>query len=94
MADRIIRAQSVKGALNEKFNALDILARLCYYFPQYKLSEARALPFKHVCTLLKTANKEKARDYINLVQISAAPHTKKGAGVKKLVSEYKKVING
>lgn len=75
----------------KKVNALELLAELCYYYPQYTLAAARRLPAKHVMLLLKIARKKKAEEYFNLTQIAAAPHTKGGRGVKKLSGRYSKV---
>jgi hypothetical protein len=74
----------------KKVNARELLAELCFYYPQYTLAAARRLPAKDVMMLLKTANKMKAREYHNLTQIAAAPHTKKGEGVRKLSSRYQR----
>jgi hypothetical protein len=75
----------------KKVKALDLLAELCYFYPQYTLAEARRLPAKDVLLLLKVAHKKKAEEYLNLTQIAAAPHTRKGAGVKKLSTRYSRV---
>ncbi len=71
----------------------DTLYKFCFYFPQYKYSEARKLPFKHVVGMLKVAQRERAMNMLDLVQIAAAPHTKKGSAVKKLISHYKDLID-
>jgi hypothetical protein len=75
----------------KKVNARELLAELCFYYPQYTLAAARRLPAKDVMLLLKMARKKKAEEYFNLTQIAAAPHTKKGSGVKRLSSRYAKV---
>ncbi len=72
--------------------ALQLLAELCYYYPQYTLADARRLPAKDVLLLIKTARKKQAEEYLNLTQIAAAPHTRKGVGVKKLSDRYSRVI--
>lgn len=69
------------------------LLLLCYHYPQYTLNEARNLPFHHVLLLLDTARKEQASHYLELLNISTAPHTKKGLGVGKLARHYKKAAN-
>lgn len=71
-----------------------LLAELCYYYPQYNLRQAKKLPYKDVNLLLKTAKSLEAMNYINLTNISVAPHTKNGKGVKKLIDQFKAVING
>lgn len=68
-----------------------LYARICYFYPQYNLQQASALPHRDVILLLKTADQIEALRMLNLTQISAAPHTKKGSGVKKLTEHFKKV---
>ncbi len=80
---------SVQRAPKQRFNANEVLAKLCYYYPQYTLRHARKLPYKDVVLLIKQAQKEQATDYYNLTQIAAAPHSDKGKGVKKLLSHFK-----
>lgn len=77
-----------------KQSARVLLAEFCYYYPQYTLAQARRLPAKDVVLLLKTARKKEAEKYFNLTQIAAAPHTKRGAGVKSLSGKYRKAMNG
>lgn len=48
------------------------------------------MPARDVQLLLKVASKQEARKYLALTQIAAAPHTKKGQGVKNLITEFKK----
>ena len=71
----------------------NILYRFCLLFPQYTYKQARRLPAKRVMGMLKVAQEERARDMLDMLQIVAAPHTKKGAGVKKLISHYKSLID-
>jgi hypothetical protein len=78
----------------KKFNARALLAELCYYYPQYSLAAARRLPAKDVMLLLNTARKKDAERYYNFTQIAAAPHTKKGSGVKSLSKRYRRAMNG
>jgi len=75
---------------SKKLNARALLAELCYYYPQYTLAAARRLPARDVVLLLKTARKKDSERYLNLTQIAAAPHTKKGQGVKKLLKRYER----
>jgi hypothetical protein len=70
----------------------DILARFCYHFPQYKYHEAKKMPFFRIKQMLSVAIKEDAKKMYNLTRIVAAPHTKKGGGVKKLSNHFKKII--
>ena len=69
----------------------ELYARVCYFYPQYKLEDVQKMPNRDVMLLLKVANQIEALKMLNLTQISAAPHTKKGAGVKKLTSHFRKV---
>lgn len=77
-----------------QINARQLLAELCFYYPQYTLAAARRLPAKDVMLLLKTAMRKDAEYYHHMTQITAAPHTKKGQGVKKLSSRYGKIARG
>lgn len=78
----------VQGA---KRPSLDILSEFCYYYPQYKLHEARALPAIHVWRLLKTAQRLEAARYLTLTQIVAAPHSDKGKAVNKLIQHFERI---
>ena len=75
-------------------SAEDILCRFCYHFPQYTYIQARELPYKRVKKMLEIAKKEQAQLMIYLTHIVTAPHTKKGAGVKKLLNSFKEIIEG
>jgi hypothetical protein len=87
-----IKVQKVKTA-RAKLNGDELLAQLCFLFPQYTLNEARRLPYKDVQLLLRVAQKQQATQLYNLTQVVAAPHTKKGEGVKKLSEHFKKIAN-
>lgn len=69
----------------------ELCAQLCYYFPQYKFHEARNLSLRRVKLLLNVAKKQEAIHFYNLTQISAAPHTEKGKGVKTLSEHFKNI---
>ena len=86
----IIKVQSIP---QKKLNARRLLAQLCYYYPRYSFEEARKLPYKDVILLINTAQQEKALNYFNLTQIAAAPNTKNGGGVSKLIKHYQKELN-
>lgn len=77
-----------QSASNKKKTTGRLLAQLCFYYPQYTLQQARRLPYKHVIILLEEAKRMKAREYLELTQIAAAPHTKKGEGYKQLLKRY------
>lgn len=70
----------------------DLIATLCYFYPQYTFAQAEKLSYQRISSLLKTARQQEGVRYKNLTQIAAAPHSKKGAGVKKLLSHYDKII--
>lgn len=76
-----------------KLNVRELLAQLCYYYPQYTLNDAQKIPYRDVQLLLRVARKQQAIQLYNLTQISAAPHTKKGEGVKKLSEHFKGIAN-
>lgn len=76
-----------------KINKRELFALLCYYYPQYTLKEASLLPYRDINLLIRIAKEQRASEYYTLTQISAAPHSKKGQGVKKL-SEYFKKLSG
>lgn len=63
----------------------------CYYYPAYKLDEVSRLPARDLYLLIKTAQKMEAIKMFNYTQIAAAPHTKKGTGVKKLAEHFKRM---
>ena len=85
----IFRPQRVP---KKEISSEDLLALFCLYFPQYKFHEARKMPYKRVIQMLKVARKEEAKRFLELTQIVAAPHTKRGKGVKQLLDHYKKSI--
>lgn len=74
-----------------KINQRELIATLCFYFPQYTLQDATKLPYQHVQLLIHTAQKIEAARMYNLTQIAAAPHTKKMVNVKKLSDYFKKL---
>lgn len=80
-----VPASSKRGSKRELY------ARVCYLYPQYKLQDVEKMPNRDVLLLLKVANQVEALKMLNLVQISAAPHTKKGAGIKKLTTHFKRI---
>lgn len=88
---KVIKTQSVPRN-SSKISVEDVLAEFCFYFPQYKFSEARLMPVKRVRQMLKIAKREKSKFYYELTQIAAAPHTKKGSGYKKILEKYAKEI--
>lgn len=67
----------------------ELYAMVAYYYPQYTFVEASKLKARDLLLLIKTAQKMKAVEYLNLTQIVAAPHSSKGAAVKKCIERYK-----
>lgn len=72
-------------------DVVDLITRVCYFYPQYTLETAEMLTNDQVTALLVQVEKQKAIEYYNQVLIAAAPHTKKGEMVKKLIRQYKKI---
>ncbi len=70
---------------------VDLLTRVCYFYPQYTLEDAEKLTNTQVTALLIQAEKQRAIDYYNYTLIAAAPHSKKGKLIDKLIKQYKKV---
>jgi len=87
-----IKVQKVPSA-SKRLSTDEILAQVCYHYPQYNLEEAKRLSYRQVKLLLKTAAQQQAIQMYNLTQIVAAPHTKKGAAVTKLSEHFKKLAN-
>lgn len=88
-----IVAKSVHDAINEKpLSKRETWARVCYYYPQYTLESVATLSVRDLRLLLKMAEKIEAERNYELVQIVAAPHTKKGKGVKDLTDHYRKIM--
>lgn len=72
-------------------DVVDLLTRVCYFYPQYTLDTAERLTNDEVTALLVQAEKQKAIEYYNHVLIAAAPHTKKGAMVNTLIKQYREI---
>lgn len=87
----VIRVQKVPKKTE---SAEDLICRFCFYFPRYSYQEARQLPHKRIVKMLKIAREEKARFLHDLTESIAAPHTKKGKGVNKMLKYFKDIING
>lgn len=85
-----IRVQRVDSS-TPSISKRELYARVCYYYPQYNLQQARNLPARDLQLLLQVANKIEAQHYFNMTQIVASPHTKKGSGVKKLADKFKQL---
>ncbi len=72
-------------------DVVDLITRVCYFYPQYTLEEAEKLTNSQVVALLLQAEKQRAINFYNMTLIAAAPHTKKGKLVDKLIKQYKKI---
>lgn len=72
-------------------DVVDLITRVCYFYPQYTIEEAEKLTNAQVMALLLQAEKQRAIQFYNLTLIAAAPHTKKGKLVDKLIKQYKKI---
>lgn len=88
-----VKAQSIHQATEAKISKREMWARICYHYPQYTLKEASELPVRDIKLLLKVARQIQAENKYDLTQIAAAPHTKKGSGVKKLTEHFKKQMD-
>lgn len=84
-----IPTKSGKGG---KVSNRALWARICYYYPQYTLEEASRLSVRDIRLLLNVANEIEAERFFNLTQIAAAPHTKKGKGVKQLTDYFQSLM--
>lgn len=87
-----VKAKSVHSE-GAQISKRELWATICYYYPQYTLNEASKLPARDIRLLLKVAEKMQAKYKYDLTQIVAAPHTRKGSGVKKLTEHFKKQMN-
>jgi len=72
-------------------DVVDLITKVCYFYPQYDLETAQQLTDSQVTALLLQAEKQRAIELYNHVLIAAAPHTKKGKLVEKLIKQYKKI---
>lgn len=71
---------------------VDLFTRVCYFYPQYDLESVERLTDSQVTALLLQAEKQRAINLYNLTVIAAAPHSKKGSLVGKLIKQYKKIV--
>lgn len=79
---------------SRKTNKRELYATVCYYYPQYTLKMVQDMAARDLNLLITTARRLEALKMYNLTQIVAAPHSKKGKGVSKLLEYFKKVANG
>lgn len=88
---KVIKVAKASQPKSDGEDVLRSLASLCYYYPAYTLRMARNMPYKHVKIMLSQAKRLEAVRFYSELQIATAPHTKKGAGVKKLMKHFEKV---
>lgn len=87
-----IKAKSVHPQ-GQQSSKRELWATVCYHYPQYTLQEASKLSVRDIKLLLRVAEKINAQNKYDYTQIVAAPHTKKGSGVKKLTEHFKKQMD-
>lgn len=96
MAGKRVKVQSAQRneqpAPGKLTGTLEELTRLCYFYPQYTLQEARRLPYKHVAALLNQAQRQEAIKYYQLTLIANSPGSKNNKAAKDLINNYKKII--
>lgn len=98
MADgqkRVIVAQQVQkqqSAQSVREGMMQAACLVAYHYPQYKPEDAMKINIKMQKRLLKVARKVEAERMYNLTQIAAAPHTKKGQGVRSLLDFFRKAF--
>lgn len=83
--------QPVEDDNDSDADVVDLITRVCYFYPQYTIETAEKLSNSQVMALLVQAEKQRAIEYYNHVLIAAAPHSKKGKLVEKLIKEYRKI---
>lgn len=83
--------EPIEVASDSDADVVDLLTRVCYFYPQYTLETAERLTNSQVMALLMQAEKQRAIEYYNHVLIAAAPHTDKGQLVDKLINNYRKI---
>lgn len=88
-----IEVKKPASVSNKKEQKRELYAAICYFYPQYTLKEVQALPGRDINLLMKTAQKYKAIEMYNLLNIAAAPHSKGGKSVKKLADHFKGLAN-
>lgn len=89
-----VTVQPIHETTNDDTDAeiVELLTRVCYFYPQYTLATAEELTDSQVTALLLQAEKQRAIDFYNHTLIAAAPHSKKGKAVDKLIKQYKKIV--
>lgn len=89
---KVIKAQRAPEKEVSAQDVDNLLVRFCYTFPQYTFAQAQRMPYRRIEQMLTVARKEEARKFSELMQIVAAPHSKKGSGIKKMLEYYKGIM--
>lgn len=90
---KVVKAQPVYRRQHTDSEAIRLLGKFCYHFPQYTFAQARKLPKKTVRILIEAQQRVEAERMLQLLNIITAPHTKRGMGVKKIASHYERMID-
>ncbi len=93
-AENVVEVQQIPTAPVKESSNRELYATVAFHFPQYTLKDVAKLPYKDVVLLLNTAQRINAERFLTLTHIATAPHTKKGEGVKNLIKDFKKIIDG
>lgn len=95
---KVIIAKPIVLLKDKKRQALKIMTKFCYYFPAYKLEEARRMPHKHIHHMLREVTMIQATEHLTQLRIATAPHIKTKSGhlreIRKLEKEFREIING
>lgn len=83
--------EAAEIASDSDADIVDLLTRVCYFYPQYDLESVEKLTDSQVAALIIQAEKQRAIDYYNYTLVAAAPHTEKGKLVEDLINQYKKI---
>lgn len=86
----VIKVQKIP---QRKIPPEELLATFCLTYTQYTFFQARRMPYKRIMQMLKVAKREHARKMRDLLEITVAPHTKKGSTAKSLFEKYSAIIN-
>ncbi len=78
--------------LKDNINLL--ICKFCYYYPQYTYNEAMNMPLKLLKTHIKTVEREKALNYIELLKIARVSQAKSNSPANTLYNEYKRTAEG
>lgn len=85
-----IRVQKIQNEL-PKLSKRELYALLAYYYPQYKLTDGQNMPYRDICLLLKTAQKQEAIKMYNIASIVLSPHAKDKKAGSKLLDYFKRL---